>query len=188
MVGKRKAKPGRKGPRIPPKSVPTRTRAPASPKFVGRDASLVLDKYPAKDPATLVKGPPSSAAIPAAPPGTPATSAPSKPSAPEVSAPISLISLERPFDVDEFAQMLGETSLRVTVPREDLVEVLRRIVEFMSFGIYVYRLSFWPARSDLLKEFVVELQRVDYSPGAGDWIAFEERGRSESPFGPDGTR
>ncbi len=84
--------------------------------------------------------------------------------------------------------MLGETSLRVTVPREDLVEVLRRIVEFMSFGIYVYRVSFWPARSDLLKEFVVELQRVDYSPGAGDWIPFEERGRSESPFGPDGTR
>lgn len=155
---------------------------------MGRDASLVLDTYPAKDPTTLVKGPPSPTAAPTVPSSTAPASAPSKSGAPEASPPISLISLERPFDVDEFAQMLGETSLRVTVPREDLVEVLRRIVEFMSFGIYVYRVSFWPARSDLLKEFVVELQRVDYSPGAGDWIPFEERGRSESPFGPDGTR
>lgn len=188
MAAKRKAKPGRKAPKTPPGKRPTRVRAPASPRFVGRDASLVLDKYPAKDPATLVKGPPSKVPIPATPPSTP-PSTPSKPGTPEAaSAPISLISLERPFDVDEFAQMLGETTIRVTVPREDLVEVLRRIVEFMGFGIYVYRVSFWPARSDLLKEFVIDLQRVDYSPGVGDWIAFTERGRSESPFGPDGKR
>lgn len=187
MAAKRKAKTTRRTPKARPvKSRPHPARS-ATPKFVGRDASPILNRYPPKDPATLVKGPPPKAV------GTPGTPAPASPAPtgtePPVSAtPISLISLERPFDVDDFAQMLGETSIRVTVPREDLVEVLRRVVEFMGFGIYVYRVAFWPARSDLLKEFVVELQRVDYSAGSGDWVHFVERGRSESPFGPDGNR
>ncbi len=181
MVAKRKAKVARKRTGAKPKRARTPSTASASPRFVGRDASPVLDRYPPKDPSTLVKGPPAAAA-----PSPIATSKPAEP-APS-SAPISLIRLDRPFDVDDFAQMLGETAIRVTVPREDLVEVLRRIVDFMGFGIYVYRVAVRPARSDLLKEFVVELQRVDYSPGAGDWIEFVERGRSESPFGPDGQR
>lgn len=181
MVAKRKAKGAGRGPKARVTSGTSRSRVSASPRFVGRDASPVLDRYPPKDPATLVKGPPSAATPPAAPT--------SKPSAPDRSSlPPSLISLDRPFDVDDFAQMLGETAIRVTVPREDLVEVLRRIVDFMGFGIYVYRVAVRPARSDLLKEFVVELQRVDYSPEEGDWIEFLERGRSDSPFGPDGKR
>lgn len=84
--------------------------------------------------------------------------------------------------------MLGETSIEVKVPREDLAEVLRRISDFMGFGIYVYRFSVRPAPSGLLKEFVVELTRVDYSPTDGAWNPFVEKGRSESPFGPDSTR
>jgi hypothetical protein len=74
------------------------------------------------------------------------------------------------------------------VPREDLAEVLRRITDFMGFGIYVYRFTVRPAPSDLLKQFIVELQRVDYSPAERDWVPFEEKGRSESPFGPGSTR
>lgn len=186
MVAKRSRTPARKPARTAPSRKRARPPAASSSKFVGRDASPVLDRYPPKDPATLVKGPPPKSASPAPAPASPAPP-PAAPSS-TAPAPISLISLERPFDVDEFAQMLGETAIRVTVPREDLVEVLRRVVEFMGFGIYVYRVSFAPARSDLLKEFVVELQRVDYSAGAGDWVAFVERGRSESPFGPDGKR
>ena len=100
-----------------------------------------------------------------------------------------LISLERPFDVDEFAQQLGETTFRAVVPREALGEVLRRISDFMGFGIYVYSIRVAPAPgSELLKEFVVELQRVDYAPERKEWTPFQERGRSESPFGPDGRR
>ena len=84
--------------------------------------------------------------------------------------------------------MLGETSIRLTVPRENLAEVLARATEFMGFGIYVYAISIRPTPSDLLKSFVVELQRVDYSATKGDWVPFVEKGTSDSPFGPSGTR
>ncbi|MCI4373892.1 MAG: hypothetical protein L3K02_09690 [Thermoplasmata archaeon] len=99
-----------------------------------------------------------------------------------------LITLERPFDVDEFAGLLGETSIRVVVPLEHLAEVVRRITDFMGFGIYVYAFAVRPAPSELLKSFVLELHRVDYSPGEKMWIPFVEKGTSDSPFGPAGTR
>ncbi len=96
--------------------------------------------------------------------------------------------MDRPFDLDDFSTLLGETSIRVTVPREALPEVLRRVIEFMDFGIYVYALSIRPAPSELLKSFVVELQRVDYSAEKGGWVPFVEKGVTESPFGPTGDR
>ncbi len=82
--------------------------------------------------------------------------------------------------------MLGETTIRVTVPRESLLEVLRRVTEFMGFGIYVYSLTVRPAPAELLKAFVVELQRVDFAPAKNLWVPFEEKGTAESPFGPGG--
>jgi len=86
-----------------------------------------------------------------------------------------LITLDRGFDVDQFSSLLGETSIRVTVPRDDLPEVLRRILEFMGFGIYVYSIAVRPGASDLLKEFVVELRRVDYSSEQAAWVPFVEK-------------
>jgi hypothetical protein len=163
-------------------------------RFVGRDASPVLDRYPPKDPGLGVRGPPPSAAPSArATPVPPAASAlpaaaPAAPATPAAGATLPLIRLERPFDVDEFSTLLGETSVRVTVPREDLAEVLRRVSEFMGFGIYVYAVTVRPAPTDLLKTFVVELQRVDYSPEKGDWVPFADKGTSDSPFGPTGHR
>lgn len=109
-------------------------------------------------------------------------------SAPSGAPPKGLISLERPFDLDDLSQMLGETTIRIEVPREELAEALKRVSEFMGFGIYVYRFEVHPAPEELLKRFVVELQRVDYQPEKGEWIPFEEKGRSDSPFGPTGTR
>jgi hypothetical protein len=164
---------------------PTASRArprKGPPRFVGRDPSPILDKYPPKDPSLTVRGPP-----PRPVSSTPATPAPAAPPAPG-GAPIPLISLERPFDVDEFSGLLGETSVRVTVPREDLAEVLRRVSEFMGFGIYVYAVTVRPTPGDLLKSFVVELQRVDYDPERRAWVPFVEKGTSSSPFGPSGTR
>jgi hypothetical protein len=158
-------------------------RGRPSPRFVGRAGSPVLDKYPPKDPALSIQGRP--AAAPAPTRAAPAASAP--PSDAATDAPVSLISLERPFDIDEFSQLLGETTVRVTVPREALAEVLKRVSEFMGFGIYVYAVRVYPAPSELLKEFVVELQRVDFVAQRG-WAPFEEKGRSESPFGPTGGR
>ncbi len=152
--------------------------------FVGRDASPVLDRYPPKDPVLSVRGPPP-ARSPARPP--PAAATPTAPSVPPV-PPVPLIALERPFDPDEFSTLLGETSIRVTVPREELAEVLRRASEFMGFGIYVYAITVRPTPGDLLKSFVVELQRVDYSAQKGTWVPFVEQGASDSPFGPSGTR
>jgi hypothetical protein len=101
---------------------------------------------------------------------------------------MGLISLEKPFDPDEFAELLGQTSIRVNVPRENLAEVLRRICDFMGFGIYVYSVRVRPAPEEMLKRFVVELERVDFSAAKGDWVPFEEKGRSDSPFGPTGDR
>ena len=169
-----------------------KTVRPAPRKFVGRDASPVLDHYPPKDSGIGARPIPAPATVQTVPvrpaPSPPSAAAPpiSAPSANPV--PLPLIRLERPFDVDEFSTLLGETSVRVTVPREDLSEVLRRISEFMGFGIYVYAVTVRPAPSDLLKAFVVELQRVDYSPEQGAWVPFVEKGTSDSPFGPSGHR
>ncbi len=102
--------------------------------------------------------------------------------------PKPLISLEKPFDIDEFSQLLGQTQIVVTVPRDSLPEVLRRVCDFMGFGIYVYSLRVRPGPEELLKTFIVEMQRVDYSVPDRDWTAFQDRGKADSPFGPTGTR
>lgn len=154
----------------------------------------MLDKYPPKDPALTVRGPPASAGRPPPPASAPSrtpvgpTGSDPAPSGTPASAPAPLIALERPFDIDEFSSLLGETSVRVTVPRDDLAEVLRRVSDFMGFGIYVYSVTVRPTPGDLLKSFLVELQRVDYDPDQRTWKPFVEKGTSDSPFGPSGTR
>lgn len=89
--------------------------------------------------------------------------------------------------MDEFARSLGETSIKVIVPREDLPELLRRVTDFMGFGIYVYQLTVRPAPAELLKSFEVELLRVDYSRERGRWVPFVEKGAVDSPYGPTGA-
>ncbi len=148
----------------------------------------MLDRYPPKDAGLGSRiGSTVTVASPATPPAPTAAGA-SAPPPPGAGGAPPLIRLERPFDVDEFSTLLGETSIRVTVPREDLSEVLRRVSEFMGFGIYVYSVVVRPAPTDLLKAFVVELQRVDYSPEKGEWVPFTDKGTSDSPFGPSGRR
>lgn len=107
---------------------------------------------------------------------------------PASNPPPGLLTLDVGFDVDAFAQQLGETALRVTVPRENLLEVLTRVSDFMGFGIYVYTVSVRPLPGESLKSFEVELHRVDYSPAQRAWLPFQERGRSSTPFGPDTSR
>lgn len=98
--------------------------------------------------------------------------------------PAGLISLEAPFNIDDFSALLGQTTVRIEVPRADLPEALRRICEFMEFGIYIYEFSVRPAAADTLKRFVVEMRRVDFSAASGRWEPFVERGRADTPFGP----
>lgn len=112
---------------------------------------------------------------------------PSSPS-PDDNRPKVLISLEKPFDVDDFAALLGQTQIQLTVPRDSLAEVLRRACDFMGFGIYVYTIRVRPGPEELLKTFIVEMQRVDFSAQVGDWKPFQDRGRADNPFGPTGTR
>lgn len=131
--------------------------------FVGRDPSPVLDRYPPRNDA------------PPAPPPVVVSSSAAPTSPPTPSRDTPLITLERGFDLDQFSSLLGETSIRVVVPRDDLLEVLRRVMEFMGFGVYVYSFSVRPGTSDLLKEFVVELRRVDFSAANSAWKPFEER-------------
>jgi len=188
-----------------PARPPTRTKRPArrstprkepeTPRFVGRDPSPVLDHYPPKDPALSVRGPPSPPRqppphSPVASPSTapPPAAAPPPPGGAAAPPPKDLILLEKPFDLDEFSRLLGETKIRIEVPREDLAEALRRIADFMGFGIYVYAFRVRPAPEETLKRFVVELERVDYSASSREWTPFVEKGRSESPFGPTGER
>jgi hypothetical protein len=175
--------------KVAARSSPSRP-PPARKGFVGRDASPVLDRYPPKDPELAPKGPPggtnASPSRPREPPAPAAVNASTPPPTAATSAP--LITLEPTFDLDEFAGLLGETSIRVIVPREDVPELLRRVSDFMGFGIYVYSITVRPAPSELLKSFVVELQRVDYSPADRAWVPFVEKGASDSPFGPSGTR
>ncbi|HTP55408.1 MAG TPA: hypothetical protein VML53_01915 [Thermoplasmata archaeon] len=131
---------------------------------MGRDPSPVLDRYPPRKSEFSVPAPVVVASEPSRSPPT----APTVPGTP-------LITLDRGFDVDQFSSLLGETSIRVTVPREDLPEVLRRVLEFMGFGVYVYSIAVRPGPSDLLKEFVVELRRVDFSAEKGEWTLFVEK-------------
>jgi hypothetical protein len=149
----------------------------------------VLEHYPPKAPGSAPRGPPAPLALPATP-TAPTPSPPGSPSPPGAppGAAQPLITLDRPFDIDQFSSLLGETSIRLTVPREALEEVLHRVTEFMGFGIYVYSISVRPAAAELLKGFVVELQRVDFSAEKGGWVPFEEKGTTDSPFGPSGGR
>jgi hypothetical protein len=165
---------------------PPRRPKPKTSRFVGRDPSPVLERYPPREFGSAPRSP-SPASLPSAPAADPTTHTPAATS--PASAPAQpLITLERPFDVDEFSTLLGGTSVRVVVPREALPEVLRRVLEFMGFGIYVYSISIRPAPSELLKSFVVELHRVDFSAAKGAWVPFEEKGTVGSPFGPSGGR
>jgi hypothetical protein len=154
---------------------------------VGSDPSPVLEKYPPKSyPSSGV--PLAARTTPSTPSAVQSTAkADAVPTEGAKPTPVSLIALEPPFDVDSFAQLLGSNSIRVEVPREDLPEVLRRIVDFMGFGIYVYSFSVRPAAEESLKKFVVELRRVDFSAGDGDWKPFEDKGVADSPFGPRGS-
>lgn len=172
------------GARRPKKSAPKSSRkrrtVPRRPAghFVGRDPSPVLERYPPKNPE--LRGPPARVGIaPSTAPAAPAA-APPAPAAP-LAPPSTLIRLDRPFDIDEFSNMLGETTVKVRVPREDLTEVLRRITDFMGFGVYVYSVTVRPAPSASLKEFEVELQRVDFATDRNRWEPFVERGAS-SPY------
>lgn len=162
----------------------------------------MLDHYPPKEPGRAPRGPPLSESPPSLHVPSPTAvhraatgpTPPTPPTSPDAvssdRAPLTspLITLDRPFDLDDFSSLLGETSIRVTVPRDALPEVLRRVTEFMDFGIYVYAVSIRPAPSELLKSFVVELQRVDYSAEKGLWVPFVDKGAADSPFGPSGNR
>ncbi len=169
--------------RSSPRRAPRKARShrpPPRPRFVGRDPSPVLDRYPPKPGAVAPPPVPVPVRATAPTPPVPASTAAPLPTA--GSAPADgLIRLERPFDVDEFSQMLGETAIRVTVPPDALPEVLRRLTDFMGFGIYVYSISVRPAASELLKGYVVELQRVDFDPVAKAWKPFVERGAAGEP-------
>jgi hypothetical protein len=180
---------------------PRRARAASTRHFVGRAGSPVLDRYSPKSMDAAVGEivaslpPPPTPAAPAAPVvAAPHVSTRTNAAAPlsggptSTDAPKPLISLEKPFDVDDFSQLLGQTQIQVTVPRDSLAEVLRRACDFMGFGIYVYTIRVRPGPEELLKSFIVELQRVDYSTPAHDWTPFQDRGRADSPFGPTGTR
>jgi hypothetical protein len=196
MAARRKARPrpSARPKRRPPAARPAKPRSPPkAARFVGRDPSPVLDHYPPKDPALAPRGPPKPPQAAAPPPGAPAPATP--PSAPSTGSPgaptgtgIPLLTLERPFDADEFAQQLGETLIEVKVPRDQLAEVLRRVADFMGFGIYVYEIAVRPAPTELLNDFVVTLRRVDFQAAKPGWVPFEEKGRSDSPFGPEGRR
>ncbi len=142
----------------------------------------MLERYPPR-----ISGPEDArvATAPEAPSARPAV-APPAPTPPLPAAP-GLLNLERAFDIDGFSQLLGENAIRVEVPKEDLPEVLRRVTDFMGFGIYVYSIRVRPAPDEMLRRFIVELTRVDYSPGAKDWVDFQEKGTSDSPFGPGST-
>src|SRR5579859_1650029 len=175
-------------------------KTPIAGHFVGRAGSPVLAKYPPKAMDAAVGEaplpPPPSLKVP--PAGRAPAAAAARPTVPSpLPTPVSaaspdppqlLISLERPFDVDDFSQLLGQTQIQVTVPRDSVAEVLRRACDFMGFGIYVYTIRVRPGPEELLKTFIVELQRVDFSPQAKDWTPFQERGRADSPFGPTGSR
>jgi hypothetical protein len=132
---------------------------------------------PAGNPSRTLSSAPSSSSQDRAPSAT--VEAPTPPGG-------SLLRLERPFDIDEFCQQLGETKITATVPREQLSEVLKRVVEFMEFGIYVYAVVVLPSPSATLEKFQVSLDRIDFDPQRKGWTPFHEKGRSDSPFGPTG--
>ena len=95
-----------------------------------------------------------------------------------------ILKLEPPFDVDDLCRQLGETHLRASVPRAQVPEVLRRIMEFMDFGVYVYTLVVLPAPGATLDRFVVQLDRIQYNEARRVWVPFQERGVADNPFGP----
>lgn len=89
--------------------------------------------------------------------------------------PIRLGATEKPFDVDEFSQMLGETSIRVVVPREQMEEVLKRAMDFINFGIYVYSIVVLPSPKKTMESFILQMDRIDYDEKRNVWIPFDDK-------------
>ena len=87
---------------------------------------------------------------------------------------IRLGAAETPFDVDAFSQQLGEDHLRVTVPAPALGEVLKRIFDFMGFGVYVYAVVVIPSPTPTLDTYVVQLDRINFSKAKNVWVPFQE--------------
>ncbi len=197
---RRTATPKARSARTPSRRASGVPKTPITGRFVGRAGYPVLAKYAPKamDAAVGEASLPPPPPFTAAPTGRASAAATARPAVPSPlpgptpttspDAPKLLIALERPFDVDDFSQLLGQTQIQVTVPRDSVAEVLRRACDFMGFGIYVYTIRVRPGPEELLKSFIVELQRVDFSPQAKDWTPFQDRGRADSPFGPTGSR
>lgn len=147
-------------------------------------------KKPAITPSKRSRHPPAASGTPPTPSAGTLSSVPSENPASSTGSKgglgTPLLRLEKPFDVDEFCQQLGETRITATVPREHLTEVLKRVVEFMEFGIYVYAVVVLPAASPTMEKFTLTLDRIDFDTKRHGWIPFQEKGRSESPFGPQG--
>ncbi|MCL4324622.1 MAG: hypothetical protein M1144_04075 [Candidatus Thermoplasmatota archaeon] len=93
---------------------------------------------------------------------------------------IRLGSESMPFDIDEFSQKLGETAIKVTVPRDQLPEVLKRALDFINFGIYVYSIVVLPSPTPTLNTFIVQMDRIDFNDKLKGWVPFRE-GRDPPP-------
>jgi hypothetical protein len=85
--------------------------------------------------------------------------------------------------VDELSRQLGESHLRFEVPKTELAETLKRVFEFMDFGVYVYSVVVLPAPGKTLERFVLQLDRIEYDERRGVWIPFREKGVADDPFG-----
>lgn len=95
--------------------------------------------------------------------------------------PIRLGVAETPFDIEEFSQQLGETSIKVVVPRDSLEEVLKRAFDFINFGIYVYSVVVIPSPTPTMETFIVQMDRIDYNEKAHVWMPFQDRRADTSP-------
>lgn len=94
---------------------------------------------------------------------------------------IRLSPAEKPFDLDEFSQRLGETQIKITVPATALNEVFKRVVDFMSFGIYVYSVVVIPSPKETLDTFVVQLDRINFSKSLKGWVPFQDELNPPAP-------
>ena len=111
------------------------------------------------------------------------SSPPPAPAPPPSTPSPGLLRLEPAFDVDELSRQLGESHLRFEVPKAELAETLKRVLEFMDFGVYVYSVVLLPAPGKTLERFVLQLDRIEYDERRGVWIPFREKGVADDPFG-----
>jgi hypothetical protein len=76
---------------------------------------------------------------------------------------------------DPLIDLLGTYEFSLTVPLKELDQVIAKIKNFMTFGIYSYRIVIEPENNNgRIDKWTVNCSRIEYIPESKKWDKFKK--------------